>query len=854
MIIKKKNITKFKFNKIRLGNFYKYYFFFSIFFVLIFITLFFQTGYWGNYKKDFLDRFYKSSYNNYLNIPKIIPQAIYGYFLKIPSINLNLSFKDQLVIEKDREEVLKKIDGTKYKFKQVVASLDYLNKNYKIDIRLKGDRDIHYKDFDKLSFKIELKKKNTLMGLNKFSLMKPRARNYVHEWIYHKLMKDAGLITLKYQLINLKINGENKGLYVLEESFDKILVERSKRRNGPVFSLKEEWNDTVFLNNIKNELPLFQVYNKKFWLSNTNKRITSEANLKLQKFINGKINIDKVFDLDKWAWFLAISDLNYYEHGTAFKSVKFYFNPLIAKFEPIPFDGHRAVVDLNPNIIGWYNYRNSTPMFELALNCKKKRDECSNSLPYRFFFNNNGKLNKEFYNNYKNKLLQISEDSYLDNFFKKYSKDIYKFNAKVFADYFYVDNSYYYGPGLYYFNKDEIYKRAKRLKKRILNQSLNVFVNQFDDKIGFTISNNLEEGLFDIHNLELKKIICFENSSNTKIEILPNKKIRSKKFLINIGDFIDKEDVICKETILIDLITNNYFLFEIDHLNKVSDYSKINTKNDKILKNYLDYFDLKNNELTLKKNITLIDDHLIIPSGYVIKFVSGNEIILINDSFIISESVVIADGGKTNIDKPIIIRGKGNNNGGGLFIKDMSQKNLFQNVIFKDLNGKLDNLLLSQYIIYGSLNFYNTEVNLSEIKMINILSEDAINIIKSNFEIKNSYFDTISSDAIDVDYGKGSLRNLKFENILNDGVDFSESNVTINNLIFNNVGDKAISVGENSNLQINNTSITKSYIGVVSKDGSIVKVDQIKINEVKFPFASYQKKKGIQLSFIESQK
>ena len=60
------------------------------------------------------------------------------------------------------------------------------------------------------------------MGLNKFSLMKPRARNYVHEWIYHKLMKDAGLITLKYQLINLNINGENKGLYVLEESFDKI--------------------------------------------------------------------------------------------------------------------------------------------------------------------------------------------------------------------------------------------------------------------------------------------------------------------------------------------------------------------------------------------------------------------------------------------------------------------------------------------------------------------------------------------------------------------------------------------------------------------------------------------------------
>ena len=32
--------------------------------------------------------------------------------------------------------------------------------------------------------------------------------------------------------IKLKINGEDHGLYVLEESFDKVLVERNKRRNS----------------------------------------------------------------------------------------------------------------------------------------------------------------------------------------------------------------------------------------------------------------------------------------------------------------------------------------------------------------------------------------------------------------------------------------------------------------------------------------------------------------------------------------------------------------------------------------------------------------------------------------------
>ena len=38
---------------------------------------------------------------------------------------------------------------------------------------------------------------------------------------------------------NLTINGDDKGLYVVEEGFGKELIERNKRRNGPIFSLDE---------------------------------------------------------------------------------------------------------------------------------------------------------------------------------------------------------------------------------------------------------------------------------------------------------------------------------------------------------------------------------------------------------------------------------------------------------------------------------------------------------------------------------------------------------------------------------------------------------------------------------------
>ena len=63
----------------------------------------------------------------------------------------------------------------------------------------------------------------TFNGLRKFSLMKPRARNYVYEWIYHELIGEEQLIKLKYKFIRLKINGESQGVYVLKKLQIKIL-------------------------------------------------------------------------------------------------------------------------------------------------------------------------------------------------------------------------------------------------------------------------------------------------------------------------------------------------------------------------------------------------------------------------------------------------------------------------------------------------------------------------------------------------------------------------------------------------------------------------------------------------------
>ena len=132
---------------------------------------------------------------------------------------------------------------------------------------------------------------------------------------------------------------------------------------------------------------------------------------------------------------------------------------------------------------------------------------------------------------------------------------------------------------------------------------------------------------------------------------------------------------------------------------------------------------------------------------------------------------------------------------------------------------------------------------MKNVNFLSIYSEDALNIINSQFNLNNVYFDNVYSDAIDIDTGVGTFKNLSFSNIYNDALDFSNSDIKGEILKFNNIGDKMISVGENSKVNLKDINGIKSSVGIASKDGSITNIKNINLQDVKIPFASYQKKK-----------
>ena len=107
----------------------------------------------------------------------------------------------------------------------------------------------------------------------------------------------------------------------------------------------------------------------------------------------------------------------------------------------------------------------------------------------------------------------------------------------------------------------------------------------------------------------------------------------------------------------------------------------------------------------------------------------------------------------------------------------------------------------------GGITVHSSKVKLRNCVFENSYSEDALNVISSNFLLENSTFRNLPSDGFDGDFVEGTIRNCKFENIGGDGIDFSGTYWKPIRAIFQHK-DKAVPVGESSNVKLSYLSIS----------------------------------------------
>ena len=162
--------------------------------------------------------------------------------------------------------------------------------------------------------------------------------------------------------------------------------------------------------------------------------------------------VSEIFDLEKWATYFAIIDLTGSFHGSIPKSVKLFYNPVTAKFEPIGFDGH-----YNGNLFD--NFLLLDFLDEDNKNCSYI---CKEREWYLKFLKND-----EFKNIYFKKLLKISSKKSIEEFYLKNKESINFYNNQFLSETSKKDKTFYKGVGLYIFNQNYLFERAEYIQSRI---------------------------------------------------------------------------------------------------------------------------------------------------------------------------------------------------------------------------------------------------------------------------------------------------------------------------------------------------------------------------------------------------
>ena len=784
--------------------------------------------------KEFIDGsiMYKSSlYTSFVNWTKSLATFNPKIVLDIP-----LEGYDELL--KTKNQALE--DGVLLdKGNWIKSSLrtSYSSTSIPIKLRLKGDWTDHLEN-GRWSFRIKTRKGTYYDGMKTFSIQPAVTRSYLFESLFHSFLKFEKLPHLRYNFVDLMINGTNQGVYAIEESFSKELIENSGFRESVILRSSES---NLFANKLLeraqssarttsspqvfsiNDKLDFETSSLKSFNSSViaqNESLTnlySKAVNSFENFASKNQKAVNTFEYSKWAGFYAISDLFQSWHTRRWHNLRLYYNPITGKFIPIGFDASDTAFQYKhqniPSFIDQYNENTSHNYLNLFSDYK-------------------------FAEQYVREVSRIASKPNLDNFFSAFNK-LFDSQLKV------INSSFPFASSM----ENEIRSSAEVLLKSI-NPPPDPFKIKRYAKSQDSNPEILSLALNSNHYLPIE-IISIKNNSITWVPVngsyLPatNPKklgaytkfsfLKAKTVQMNNNiDLRDQTNFIVKfRTIGANEVKTQEFSVLSVH-NPVTNGKLASATKNNLTNPYPSLFEFESKAKSLTfvdKNVS-IDSTLYIPKGFYIKVAPGTTVAFKPGASLISYSPIVVEGEPS---QRVLFKGTATS---GLLIANAGSQSVIRNTDFQDFGIMND----PRSQVTGAITFYDSPVDIYNSSFIKNASEDALNIFRSSFLLDNVTFENSQSDALDVDFATGKILNSRFIDIGNDALDFSGSVVTIDKAAISNASDKVISAGERSTLYIKNVLSNNSSVGITSKDSSAIFAKNVEFNNVDVCLAAFNKK------------
>lgn len=697
---------------------------------------------------------------------------------------------------------------------------------FPVKLRLKGDGVNHLMG-DKWSFRVRTTGQNSFLGMVQFSLHDPSVRNWMFEWLGHRMMAREDIIALRYDLADVTLNGKRLGIYAIEEHFEKRLIEHNRRREGPLVRFNEDlmWHEITdqtrpFMGSETSGIGDYEVSEPEGFSSGRvmSNPVMRDLYLKsvgmLDAFRRGRLTTGQVFDVPLLARYFALVDLLGAEHGSRWHNIRFYFNPVTLKLEPVSFDlfGGQPTKALTISGISTTSAHDPLATHEAEF--------------HRQLFSDH-----EFAARYLAELERVSRPAYLAESLKAVDTELQDALAVLYTEFPY----YEFDPA--------VLERNQRYIRSILNPNRGV-----QARLRSLEGGELRLAVANITYLPVS-IEAVESANGAVYRaveptVLNPRPFRSPVDFVErtfLGPEIDSADG-SKDPPAYTILYRPAGTAAMQRA-EVTPYSlpdpSVWTSDVQRQAGNLERFEFLEVEaaaktIRIRPGKWTVSQDLVIPPGYTVRAGAGTELDLVKAAIFFSRSPLTWIGAE---EAPIVVRSS-DGTGQGMVVLQAGAMSELEHVHFEGLvNPERPGWKLT-----GAVTFYESPLTARSCVFRKNVSEDSLNTIRGSLRMERCAFVDTLRDAFDGDFCDVSMVATDFVNIGNDGFDVSGSTVLLENVTVDGAKDKGLSIGEHSRGVARGVAVRRARIGLASKDLSEFQIDGASLESCAYGPTVLQKK------------
>jgi hypothetical protein len=747
------------------------------------------------------------------------------------------------------------------------------------EVRIKGDY-LDHLETGKWSLRVELKDEK-LLGMSRFSIQHPRTRGFLWEWLLMQVSRRDDLLAPRATFVDVVINGNDLGIYYLEEHFTKELLESLGRREGPIIrfdeslamGMEEQYQhqthtlppttrQSAFVTEaeinafgekrlaraeglsrqLQEALDQMEVIQRRVLIDEEYVGASELSRLQAQ-VEQADRTIDDVLDVDVAARMHALMALFRCSHGLGWKNRRFYHNPITGRLEPVVFDtlAGKPIAERDP--VAMFTHTN------------------------RAFMTSASYMNRLFEH-----VADVSSPDYLADLLTELEPELVRF-SRLMAEEGITDSrsnveeikNQLYDQQMYLYELVRP-RDAVNVDCRLLSEGDNhgdIVVEAWATSRvpvvfrGFHFSNG--------HFVSARNSLTPESHGASRIAadrhavVLPHDGRRVRFRFSTDARLATLRDVQeLKQAVIQSAEEDKSFKLELQAEYRLitepaprTEYLWIRRFGagwaeegsrprpphlaEALAAHPFLTFDEAEEVLRVRPGEWAVAGDLVVPDGYPLHAGPGTALRFASGRALISGEPLTFEG---SADAPIVL-GSQEDDWGGVCVLQAPGKSTWRHVQVAATRI----IQRGGWMMTGGITFYRSDVELIDCSFRNALGEDALNVFRAHVLMERVLIDTVASDAFDGDFVTGTIRDCTVRNSVEDAIDVSGSDIDVVGCRFVAIGDKALSVGEDSVMRARDCVVESASIGVASKDYSRLDLQGIDIRQARFyAFAVYVKK------------